>query len=120
MDHLTAAPGAASPTAPTPSANSAIQRCLDAWSQIMNATPKPDYFTQKDAGAAFRAAMPELTSLPNVQNFIACVSRGILLGAIDEKHAPKLLSAAQMALRSFSSEPAPKTSKKEKNALENL
>lgn len=120
MDHLNAALGAVTPSAPTPSTSAAVQRCMNAWNQVMSAKPKPDFFTRIDAGEAFRAAMPELTSVPDIQDFIACTSRGILLGAIDEKQAPKLLSAAQIALRSLRSKSAPEPPKNEKNGLKNL
>jgi hypothetical protein len=50
------------------------------------------------AAEAYRAALPPLTTGDNCRDFIACVAHGILLGAIDDKNAGKLLYAAQVAI----------------------
>ena len=90
---------ATSATQPS-TANPAVQRCTDAWNRIYTpaiAKGELEYFATKAAGEAFRALMPELTTPADIRDFIACTARGILLGAISEKHASKLLYAAQVA-----------------------
>lgn len=87
--------------------NPAIARCIKAWD-----TPYREQFEDCGsealaawkAGPAYRAALPPLTSRDNCRDFIACVAHGILLGAIDDKHAGKLLYAAQVALGAIGAE----------------
>ncbi len=45
----------------------------------------------------YRLAMPPLTGSRNVQDFIACVTHGMLLDVFDGKEATQLLHAAQVA-----------------------
>jgi hypothetical protein len=63
-----------------------------------------EYDAAEKAGEAYRAALPPLTSRDNCRDFIACVAHGILLGAIPESSAGKLLYAAQVALGAVSAE----------------
>jgi hypothetical protein len=67
-----------------PHRNPAVQRCLD---------------------APYRQAMPDPIGLQNIQYFIACVSQGLLIGAIQESNASRLLYAAQVASTVLAREP---------------
>jgi hypothetical protein len=88
-------------------ANPAVARCCKAWKRAYRAKYDENGFAwsaPSEAAEAFRAAMPSLTSRENCRDFIACVAQGMLLGAIAEKNAGKLLYAAQIALSSVASE----------------
>jgi hypothetical protein len=88
----------------------AIQRCLDAWLRAYKeerARGKDDLSSRWAASECYRAAMPELTSHASIRDFIACTAHGILIDAIEEKAASKLLYAAQVAVGALRHEPAP-------------
>jgi hypothetical protein len=94
---------------PSPAlANPAIARCAKAWEDAyreqMEEDEESEYFAAKKAGEAYRAALPPLTSRDNCRDFIACVAHGMLLGAIPETNAGKLLYAAQVALGAVGAE----------------
>jgi hypothetical protein len=79
----------------------AVALCNEAWVRIHAATrerSKNLYSAERCAGMAFRLAMPPLSGHQNICDFIACAGYGMLLGAIKEKNAGKLLYAAQVAL----------------------
>jgi hypothetical protein len=79
----------------------AVALCNEAWVKIHAATrarSKNLYSAERCAGIAFRLAMPPLSGYQNICDFIACAGYGMLLGAIKEKNAGKLLYAAQVAL----------------------
>jgi hypothetical protein len=81
--------------------NPAVALCNEAWLKIHGATlerTKSLYTAERCAAIAFRLAMPPLSGYKNICDFIACAGYGILLGAIKEKNAGKLLYAAQVAL----------------------
>jgi hypothetical protein len=59
------------------------------------------------AGEAYCNAMPMLVGYEGVRDFLACAAHGILIGAIPQDRAGKLLYAAQVALGTF--QHAPKT-----------
>jgi hypothetical protein len=59
------------------------------------------------AGEAYCNAMPMLVGYEGVRDFLACAAHGILIGAIPQDRAGKLLYAAQVALGTF--QDAPKT-----------
>ena len=82
--------------------DASVQRCCDAYQRVL-AIPRPfdGKGSPKDfARAAYRQAMPYLTSFHNIDAFIACVAHGMLLGVIDYSHGSKLLYAAQVAIGS--------------------
>ena len=93
---------------PSPAlANPAIARCAKAWEKAHRAELEHSGSATDaagKAGQAYRAALPPLTSRDNCRDFIACVAHGILLGAIPESSAGKLLYAAQVALGAVSAE----------------
>jgi hypothetical protein len=88
--------------------NPSVVLCVRAWAAAYKesrASNKSDYEASKDATLAYRNTMPSLSGYENIRNFIACVSRGILLGVIDGKIGAKLLYAAQTALSAASRKP---------------
>jgi hypothetical protein len=81
--------------------NPAVALCNEVWVKIHAATlerTKNLYTAERCAAIAFRLAMPPLSGYQNICDFIACAGYGILLGAIKERNAGKLLYAAQVAL----------------------
>ena len=79
----------------------AVALCNQAWVRVHAATrerSKNLYTAERCASIAFRLAMPPLSGYQNICDFIACAGYGMLLGAIKEKNAGKLLYAAQVAL----------------------
>jgi len=86
--------------------NPAVQFCLEAWQDEYNkgrAEDKSEYSASQDAHLAYREAMPDLVSFADIRDFIACVGRGILLKAIDQDEAARLLAAARIASQAFAS-----------------
>jgi hypothetical protein len=87
--------------------NPAVALCNEAWVKVHGATlerTKNLYTAERCAAIAFRLAMPPLSGYQNICDFIACAGYGILLGAIKERNAGKLLYAAQVALATVSKE----------------
>jgi hypothetical protein len=99
---------------PTPE-NTAIAHCYGIWLRVYKAEmAKGEHWmpAARSAGQAYRKAMPTLTGQENIENFIACVAHGMLIGAIEGNDATKLLYAAQVALSTLqrqSSRPKAKT-----------
>lgn len=91
----------ASPEPPAqPGASAAVDRCMEAWNRIYlpaRANGGSNCAASYSAAPAFRAAMPKLNTPSDIRDFIACTAQGILIGAIDEKQASRLLYAAQVA-----------------------
>jgi hypothetical protein len=90
-----------------PSRNQAVQFCIDLWKEEYNkllAKGKTDYNAADAAHEVYREAMPDLISAESVRDFIACVGRGILIRAIDENEATRLLIAARIATQAFAAE----------------
>ncbi|MGA9668148.1 MAG: hypothetical protein WBQ94_03015 [Terracidiphilus sp.] len=61
-------------------------------------------FAAKEAGAAYRNAMPMLAGQNGARDFIACAAHGILIGAIPKEDSGPVLYAAQVALSIAQSE----------------
>ena len=80
--------------------NPAVAHCCDAYAasfyQALDSGAS-DATAKARARNAYRLVLPPLIGRPNVRNFIACVTQGMLLGAIDPAKASKLLYAAQVA-----------------------
>ena len=98
--------GASFKSVSKPTSNEAVQFCLDIWRDAYDksrAAGKTEYFASRDAHDAYREAMPDLTSFSEIQDFIACIGRGILIKAIDDSEASKLLVAARIASQAFAS-----------------
>jgi hypothetical protein len=82
-------------------ANPSVAHCCKGWKKAFRAAvdaDKSELAASFQAGEAYRAAMPPLSTRDSCRDFIACVAQGILLGAIPEKDGGKLLYAAQVAL----------------------
>ncbi len=82
-------------------ANPAIAHCVKEWEMAYRAefekSGSQDNAALK-AGKAYRVVLPPLSSRENCRDFIACIAHGLLLGAVPENNAGKLLYAAQVAL----------------------
>jgi hypothetical protein len=89
-------------TGPSPALkNPAVAHCCDAFERVYKAVwakKKSDYFALRDAGKAYREAMPPLSGYQSICDFIACTAHGILIEAVSGTSATKLLYAAQVAL----------------------
>jgi small ligand-binding sensory domain FIST len=87
-----------------PATNQTVQFCLEIWKEAFDkaiSQGKSEFFAARAGHNAYRDAMPDLTGLAEVQDFIACVGRGILFGAIEQDEAAKLLAAARIASQTF-------------------
>jgi hypothetical protein len=103
-----------SPTAETapnlPSPNPAVQRCCEALEcslEESRANGQDEVYAEEDADQAYMNAMPHLSGYENIRDFIACVTHGMVVGAIDNIQGPKLLYAAQIAVGALRHEPKP-------------
>jgi hypothetical protein len=88
--------------------NSTIAHCHSEWERVYKAKlakKEPEFFAIRDAGLAYRIAMPSLAEQEHIRDFIGCVAHGILIGAIEGKSASQLLYAAQVALSMNRREP---------------
>jgi hypothetical protein len=101
---------ASAETPDQPSLSPAVLRCCSAWHHRYAAESENEMLAEEEvadlAASSFRRAMPHLTSRRNIQDFIACVAQGMLLGAIEPEDGSRLLYAAQVALAAFR-EPQP-------------
>jgi hypothetical protein len=87
--------------------NAAVTRCLKARERTYNAElakGKDDYDSRQASNRAYREAMPPLSGHQCICDFIACVTHGILIDALQYGSSNKLLYAAQVALCSFRSQ----------------
>jgi hypothetical protein len=102
-------PGAADASSAV-SASPAVARCVEAWTSVFQAEiarSNSRAIAAYKAGKAYRIAMPLLSGYENVRDFVACTAHGLLIGAIDGSQSSKLLYAAQVALTTVRSQPAP-------------
>ena len=70
----------------------------EAVAAAQEANPNAKRAAQRAAAAAFVAALPPLSTAPDVQAFIACVTCGAGLGLITGTDASRYLYAAQVAI----------------------
>lgn len=80
--------------------NPAVALCMKAWRRAYNAEFAEDeneFAAEMAAAEAYRDAMPTLTDIESIHDFIACVAHGILIKAIENDQGTKLLYAAQVA-----------------------
>ena len=83
-----------------PVPNMAVERCTRLFTMATVeclAKGKSPEFIRKGANLAYCLAMPSLTGPDSISDFIACVTHGMLLGAIPSADATRLLYAAQVA-----------------------
>ena len=88
--------------------NAAVQRCCQARELSLESSRKNglDHYKAKEkASEAYRNAMPDLSGYQNIRDFIACVTRGLINGAIHPIEAPKFFYAAQVATGALHCEP---------------
>ena len=81
-------------------ANPAVARCLNAWARTNKAERakgKSKMDADREANQAYRDAMPPLSGLENIRDFIACVARAMIDHIFLNDTATKLLYAAQVA-----------------------
>jgi hypothetical protein len=100
---------AATETAPNPPfPNPAVQRCCEAFERSLEesrANGQANCYAEEDAEGAYLSAIPHLSGYENIRDFIACVTHGMVIGAIDYIEGPKLLYAAQIAIGALRHEP---------------
>ena len=80
--------------------NPVVARCCSAWDQAYQhsrAQGKGEIFAGIDAAKAYRQNLPALDNSDVIRDFIACVTQGMLLGAIPGQDGARLLYAAQVA-----------------------
>jgi hypothetical protein len=81
--------------------SSAVTLCEQAWvrAQVKEMAEGAEVIAaSKIANKSYILAMPPLVGLSNIRDFIACVTHGVLFGAIQSNESTKLLYAAQVAL----------------------
>ena len=80
--------------------NPAVFRCCQKWEKAYQEAiddKEDDDVAASRANCAYREAMPPLDGTRNVRNFIACVTHGLMIGAIDGSDYTRLLYAIQVA-----------------------
>src|ERR1700678_2705999 len=100
---------------PIPSSSRvALRRCRVAWQRAFKAymdesqgSSVDKIFADREAGDAYCKAMPALTGIDGIRDFVACAAHGILIGAITRDKSGQLLYAAQVALAALSHERNP-------------
>jgi hypothetical protein len=83
-----------------PAQNAAVLACIRAWNKKwteLEPGKLSSYELERASANAYRQAMPPLSGRQNIRDFIACVTKGLLVGAVDYAEGPKLLYAAQIA-----------------------
>ena len=95
----------------------ALKRCRDAWqrsydavyAELIETEDEEDSMTEAEVAAckAYCSALPVFFDQDGIRNFISCVSHGILIGAITEEKASRLLYAAQVAIAALPPQPRP-------------
>ncbi len=81
--------------------NAAVAHCCEVWEltrRQARETGNSVVVARVAAHKAFQKSLPPLTGLDNIQNFIACVGHGMLIGAIPTQDGTRLLYAAQVAM----------------------
>jgi hypothetical protein len=94
------APAASATAINSPEPNPAIARCYQAYRQAAKAAReqgKYDFQIESSAREAYRKAMPPLSGVENIRNFIACIAEGMLNESIGSADGMRLLYAAQVA-----------------------
>jgi hypothetical protein len=87
-----------------PVPNLAVDRCSKMFTQAAEeakAEGKSADIVLKTAAMSYVLGIPPLTGADSIGDFIACVTRGMLLGAIPGPDATRLLYAAQVAHTAF-------------------
>jgi hypothetical protein len=93
-----------------PSTYVAVNRCLAAYRQAVQAGGGSTSSAARDAGInAYCAALPIISTRESIRDFIACVTHGMVFRVFWKEEGPRLIAAAKAALATFSRdrEPAP-------------
>ena len=80
----------------------AVAHCYEVWKSAYRRVmrrEKSRLVARKEAGDAFRSALPALSGTENIQNFVTCVAFAMTSGILNEDITEKLLYAAQVARR---------------------
>ena len=105
------APDSAADNEPNPAmANPAVAHCVSVWERANKealAKGRSSISASIDANKAYCNAMPSLSGYENIRDFIACTAHAMLIGALFGEQGTKLLYAAQVALCTVRSQPAP-------------
>jgi len=91
----------------------AIDRCREAFNRAFlksKGQDRSDGWAKMEAAIAYRAAVPPLCGPQNINEFIACVTDGMLLQTISGTDGARLLYAAQVASQAFRVPPPQKQS----------
>jgi len=91
------------------SENPAVARCCDALDRVRAQSEsgvRGLIYSHSDCAIAYRRAMPSLSGLDNIRDFIACAAHGMLIGAISATDGARLLYAAQVARGALPNSPA--------------
>ncbi len=86
--------------------NAAVAHCCEVWELTRRQAWEAgnSVVVSRVAGhKAFQKSLPSLTGRENIQNFIACVAHGMLIGAILPQDGTRLLYAAQVAMTAANS-----------------
>src|ERR1700746_657523 len=81
--------------------NTAVAHCCEVWERTRRQAREAgnSIVISRVAGhKAFQKSLPPLSGLQNIENFIACVAHGMLIGAILSQYGSRLLYAAQVAM----------------------
>ncbi len=81
--------------------NAAVAHCCEVWERTRRQARDEGnsvIISRVAAHKAFQKSLPPLTGGENIQNFIACVAHGMLIGAILSPDGARLLYAAQVAM----------------------
>jgi hypothetical protein len=96
--------------APEHSTHAAVNRCVTAYRQAIQAGGGASSSPARDAGVnAYRAVLPIISTRESIRDFIACITHGMVFHVFWNDEGPKLIAAAKAALATFSRdrEPAP-------------
>ena len=80
--------------------NPAVKRCSKARLRALKESRKQklDFMhTAMNLEVAYHGALPEIVDQQSISDFVACVTYGMVLGAVDNIDGPKLLYAARIA-----------------------
>jgi hypothetical protein len=96
--------------APEPSTHAAVNRCITAYRQAVQAGAGTSSSAAREAGInAYCAALPIISTRESIREFIACITQGMVFRVFWKDEGPKLIAAAKAALATFyrDREPAP-------------
>jgi hypothetical protein len=81
--------------------NPAVARCQLSWERAYHPAmrlTKCRMLARREAREAFRLALPALSCLENIGNFIACIAFAVTTGIFSDGYEAELLHEAQLAI----------------------